>query len=126
MYCVYLSLSVPQLQRIARKLDIDCAPAMVGFEPCRFGSRPVMDGWVVCEEFRDVLLDAWNQEFDEKTKAEKEKRRKRAKANWRKLVRCIRLKKRLELRYQFNLETQDGASTSRGDTTPCKHANTSR
>ncbi|KAL1459358.1 hypothetical protein WDU94_011346 [Cyamophila willieti] len=119
-------LQLPQLQRIARKLDIDCAPAMVGFEPCKFGSRPVMDGWVVCEEFRDVLLDAWNQEYDEKTKTENEKRRKRAKANWRKLVRCLRVKKRLELRYQFNLETQDGASTSREDSTPSKHANRSR
>ncbi|KAI5702624.1 hypothetical protein M8J75_002241 [Diaphorina citri] len=108
-------LQLPQLQRIARKLNIDCAPAMVGFEPCRFGSRPVMDGWVVCEEFRDVLLDAWNQEYDEKTKAENEKRRKRAKANWRKLVRCLRVKKRLELRYQFNLESDKERPSSSKD-----------
>jgi hypothetical protein len=46
---------------VARKLDIDCAPAVVGWEFSGGGSHPVLDGFIVCEEFRDVLLDAWNK-----------------------------------------------------------------
>ena len=54
--------SVPGLQRIANKLNIDCAAAITGFEYSTNGwSYPVKDGFVVCEEFQDVLLDAYNQ-----------------------------------------------------------------
>lgn len=49
------------LARVARKLDIDCAPAVVGWEFSGGSSHPVLDGFVVCEEVKDVLLDAWNK-----------------------------------------------------------------
>lgn len=49
------------LARVARKLDIDCAPAVVGWEYSGCSSHPVLDGFVVCEEVKDVLLDAWNK-----------------------------------------------------------------
>lgn len=51
---------VPGLDKVAKKLDIDCAPALTGFEFSGI-SRPVFDGFVVCEEFKEILLDAWNQ-----------------------------------------------------------------
>lgn len=55
-------LTVPGLQRIANKLNIDCAAAITGFEYSTNGwSYPVKDGFVVCEEFKDILLDAFNQ-----------------------------------------------------------------
>ncbi|XP_054263305.1 DNA repair protein complementing XP-C cells homolog isoform X2 [Macrosteles quadrilineatus] len=54
-------LQVPGLGRVARKLDIDCAPAVVGWEFSGGGSHPVLDGFIVCEEFKDILLDAWNK-----------------------------------------------------------------
>ncbi len=55
---------VPGLQRIASKLGIDCAAAIVGFEYSTNGwSYPVKDGFVVCEEHKDILLDAYNQVF---------------------------------------------------------------
>ncbi len=44
------------LNRIARKLGIDCAPAMMGWEIRKFGFVPVFDGFVVCEEFKDTLM----------------------------------------------------------------------
>jgi hypothetical protein len=46
---------------VARKLGIDCAPAVIGFDFHCGGSHPVVDGFVVCEEYKDTLLDAWNQ-----------------------------------------------------------------
>lgn len=58
--CSYFVI-VPGLNRVARKLGIDCAPAVIGFDFHCGGSHPVFDGFVVCEEYRDTLLDAWKQ-----------------------------------------------------------------
>jgi len=54
-------VAVPGLNRVARKLGIDCAPAMIGFDFHCGGCHPVLDGFIVCEEYRDTLLDAWSQ-----------------------------------------------------------------
>jgi xeroderma pigmentosum group C-complementing protein len=34
---------------------------VIGFDYHCGGSHPVLDGFVVCEEYKDTLLDAWNQ-----------------------------------------------------------------
>lgn len=61
-YVCYFDCTVPGLQRIANKLNIDCAAAITGFEYSTNGwSYPVKDGFVVCEEYKDILLDAFNQ-----------------------------------------------------------------
>ena len=63
---------MPGLNKIARKLDIDCVPAMVGWEAhCGF-SHPILDGFVVCAEFEETLLDAWNRQQEEEEKKERE------------------------------------------------------
>lgn len=62
MELFFVHFSVPGLNKVAKKLDIDCAPAMVGWEHhCGF-SHPLMDGWIVCEEHKDILLAAWDEE----------------------------------------------------------------
>jgi hypothetical protein len=43
---------------VAKKLGIDCAPAMIGWDFHAGGSHPAYDGWVVCAEFEDALRDA--------------------------------------------------------------------
>ena len=53
--------AVEDISRVARKLKIDCAPAMVGFDFHKGGTHPVFDGYIVCEEARDVLIDAWRE-----------------------------------------------------------------
>jgi hypothetical protein len=53
--------SVAGLNRVAKKLNIDCAPAMIGFDFHNGGCHPVFDGYVICEEFKDLLLDAHRQ-----------------------------------------------------------------
>jgi xeroderma pigmentosum group C-complementing protein len=40
-------------------LEIDSAPAMVGFEFKNGRSYPVHQGIVVCAEFKDVLLEVY-------------------------------------------------------------------
>ncbi|XP_049622464.1 DNA repair protein complementing XP-C cells [Suncus etruscus] len=95
--CVQLHL--PNLQRVARKLDIDCVPAITGFDFHGGYSHPVSEGYIVCEEHKDVLLTAWENEQALLEKKEQEKREKRALGNWKLLVRGLLIRERLRLRY---------------------------
>ncbi|XP_071068341.1 DNA repair protein complementing XP-C cells isoform X2 [Dasypus novemcinctus] len=95
--CVQLKL--PSINRVARKLDIDCVQAITGFDFHGGYSHPVTDGYIVCEEFKDVLLAAWENEQALIEKKEKEKREKRALGNWKLLVKGLLIRERLKLRY---------------------------
>ncbi|EHA98684.1 DNA repair protein complementing XP-C cells [Heterocephalus glaber] len=95
--CVQLHL--PNLHRVARKLDIDCAPAVTGFDFHGGYCHAVTNGYVVCEEFRDVLLTAWENEQALIEKKEKERREKRALGNWKLLARGLLIRERLRMRY---------------------------
>lgn len=53
---------MPGLIRIARKLNIDCAQAMVGWDFKKGRNIPMMDGWIVCDEHVDILTAAWEEE----------------------------------------------------------------
>ncbi|CAH2312069.1 DNA repair complementing XP-C cells [Pelobates cultripes] len=92
-------LQVPNLNRVARKLDIDCVPAITGFDfHCGF-SHPVTDGYIVCEEHTDVLLAAWDSDQAEMERKQKEKREKRALGNWKLLIKGLLIRERLKARY---------------------------
>lgn len=59
-YIYQYNVTVPNLMRVAKKLNIDCAPAMTGFEYSGGGySHPVYDGFVVCKEFEEIITEAW-------------------------------------------------------------------
>ncbi|KAJ6668285.1 hypothetical protein lerEdw1_015662 [Lerista edwardsae] len=95
--CVLLKL--PNLHRVARKLDIDCVPAVTGFDFHAGYSHPVTDGYVICEEFKEVLVAAWENEEAEREKKEREKREKRVLANWKLMVKGLLIRERLKERY---------------------------
>uniref|UniRef100_A0A2K6GDQ2 XPC complex subunit, DNA damage recognition and repair factor n=1 Tax=Propithecus coquereli TaxID=379532 RepID=A0A2K6GDQ2_PROCO len=57
------------------------------------------DGYVVCEEFRDVLLSAWETEQALAERKERERRERRAVARWAALVKGLLIRERLRLRY---------------------------
>ncbi|XP_051059354.1 DNA repair protein complementing XP-C cells isoform X2 [Phodopus roborovskii] len=95
--CVQMNL--PNLHRVARKLGIDCVQAITGFDFHGGYCHPVTDGYIVCEEFKDVLLAAWENEQAIIEKKEKEKKEKRALGNWKLLVRGLLIRERLQLRY---------------------------
>lgn len=40
-------------------MNVDCASAIVGFDFHGGWSHPVYDGFVVCEEFADKVIAAW-------------------------------------------------------------------
>lgn len=50
-------LRLPRLVPVAKRLEIDFAPAMVGFDFRNGRSIPVYDGIVVCAEFRNAILE---------------------------------------------------------------------
>ncbi|GLH05038.1 DNA repair protein complementing XP-C cells homolog [Gryllus bimaculatus] len=105
-------LQVPGLNRVAKKLQIDCAPAVVGFDFHCGASHPMYDGFVVCEEFQDVLLDAWNRDQEESERREQEKRDKRIYGNWRKLIKGLLIRERLKVKYGFG-ESEPSTSKSK-------------
>ncbi|XP_063147747.1 DNA repair protein complementing XP-C cells isoform X2 [Candoia aspera] len=102
--CVQLKL--PNLHRVARKLDIDCVPAVTGFDFHGGYSHPVTEGYIVCEEYKEVLVAAWENEESEREKREKEKREKRVLGNWKLLVKGLLIKERLKKRYTTKNETR--------------------
>ncbi|TRY66848.1 hypothetical protein DNTS_033021 [Danionella cerebrum] len=95
--CVHLHL--PSLHRVARKLNIDCAAAVTGFDYHSGFAHAVNDGYIVCEEHEEILKAAWENEQDIQQKKELEKREKRAVANWTLLVKGLLIKERLKRRY---------------------------
>lgn len=50
-------LPLPRVAHVAKRLDIDFAPAMVGFEFRNGRSVPLFEGIVVCAEFEDAILE---------------------------------------------------------------------
>ncbi|XP_058701408.1 DNA repair protein complementing XP-C cells [Poecile atricapillus] len=103
--CVQLKL--PNLNRVARKLDIDCAQAVTGFDFHGGYSHPVTDGYVVCEEYKEILVAAWENEQAEIEKKEKEKREKRALGNWKLLTKGLLIRERLKQRYSIKTEPSE-------------------
>ncbi|KAI3357243.1 hypothetical protein L3Q82_015695 [Scortum barcoo] len=95
--CVHLRL--PNLHRVARKLNLDAAPAVTGFDFHGGYSHAVTDGYIVCEEHEEILRAAWLEEQDLKKQKEKEKIEKRAISNWTLLVKGLLIRERLKQRY---------------------------
>lgn len=95
--CVHLQM--PNLHRVARKLDIDCVHAITGFDFHGGYSHPVTDGYIVCEEHKDILMSAWENEQVEIERKQKEKREKRVLGNWKLLVKGLLIRERIKARY---------------------------
>lgn len=89
------------LNRIARKLGVDCAAAMVGWDFHGGACHPVFDGWVVCVENKDMILEEWAKEQERAQLREIEKREKRVYGNWKKLIRGLLIRERLMKKYDL-------------------------
>ncbi|CAG0918329.1 unnamed protein product [Notodromas monacha] len=107
--CVHMNL--PNLNKIARKLKIDCAQAMVGWDFHGGWSHPVYDGFVVCQEYEELLQDAYDQEMAMQEKKDEDKRLTRIYKNWRRLVRGLLIRERIKCRYINNFD-EDSAVAS--------------
>lgn len=85
--------------RVCKKLGVDYAEAVTGFE---FGSKmavPVIEGVVVAEENEGLVTDAWMAEEAEKRKREQLKAEKRILQTWRKFLFGLRIAERVREEY---------------------------
>ncbi|MCJ1452129.1 hypothetical protein MMC28_002471 [Mycoblastus sanguinarius] len=85
--------------RICKKLGIDYAEAVTGFE---FGNKravPVITGVVVAEENENAVIDIWEKEEEERRIKEEGKREKAALATWRKWLMGLRIIERVREEY---------------------------
>ncbi|KAK4200384.1 putative DNA repair protein [Triangularia verruculosa] len=85
--------------RVAKRLGIDYAEAVVDFE---FGHRmavPVISGVVVAEESYDQMMEELEKDELERKRKEDEKRRKGALGMWRKMLMGLRIVERLREDY---------------------------
>lgn len=95
--CVHLRL--PNLNRVAKKLCIDCAASVTGFDFHGGYSHAVTDGYIVCEEHEEVLRAAWVEDQEIQKQKEREKKEKKAVSNWTRLVQGLLIRERLQQRY---------------------------
>jgi xeroderma pigmentosum group C-complementing protein len=85
--------------RVAKKMGIDYAEAVVDFE---FGHRmavPVIQGVVIAEEHHDHLMELLAKDEEEKKRKEDDKRRKAALGMWRRFVMGLRIVERINQDY---------------------------
>ncbi|XP_058823916.1 DNA repair protein complementing XP-C cells homolog [Topomyia yanbarensis] len=95
-------LQLPGLNRVCRRLGIDCAPALTGFEKVRMRMVPVYDGFVVCEEFANEVTEEWYKEMELEEQKEQEKYEKRVYGNWKRLIRGVLVRRKLQNKYNFD------------------------
>ncbi|XP_022991175.1 DNA repair protein RAD4 isoform X1 [Cucurbita maxima] len=92
-------IRLPRVFNVAKKLEIDYAPAMVGFEFRNGRSYPIYDGIVVCSKFKRVILEAYAEESERREAEERRQREKQAISRWYQLLSSILTRQRLNSRY---------------------------
>jgi xeroderma pigmentosum group C-complementing protein len=89
----------PGTARICKRLGIDYAEAVTGFE---FGSQmavPVIEGVVVAAENKDLVKDAWRADNEEKRRKEQRKAEAKILQTWRKFLFGLRIAERVREEY---------------------------
>ena len=85
--------------RICKRLGIDYAEAVTGFE---FGSKmavPVIEGVVIAEENKGLLRDAWRVDQEARRQRERLQQEKRILQTWRKFLMGLRIAERVRAEY---------------------------
>ncbi len=83
----------------AKKLGVDCAPAMVGFDRRQGRSVPRFDGVVVCAEVAEALHEAAGSLADDEAERQRGKDHARVVANWQAVLAAMRVRVELDARY---------------------------
>ncbi|CAI9111372.1 OLC1v1011585C1 [Oldenlandia corymbosa var. corymbosa] len=102
-------LRLPRVAVVAKRLEVDFAPAMVGFEFRNGRSVPVFQGIVVCSEFKDAIVEAYNEEEDKRMAEEKRRNEVQALSRWYQLLSSVITRQRLNNRYGNGSEQESSA-----------------
>ncbi|KAM3209367.1 hypothetical protein ACQJBY_063821 [Aegilops geniculata] len=126
--------------KVAKRLGIDYAPAMIGFDYRSGRCAPVYDGIVVCAEFKNAILEAYKEEEERRQAAERKQEEAQALSRWYQLLCSIVTRQRLKESYNARSAAlvperpakvgnpQESTSDSRcsGATTPNNHPRADR
>ena len=85
--------------KICKRLGIDFAEAVTGFEFGKQRAVPVVSGVVVAEENREKVIEEWEKDEEERRIKEEGKREKAALAMWKKFVVGLRIIERVRDEY---------------------------
>lgn len=92
-------VKLPALGKLCKSLGIDFAPAMVAWDTKMGRSVPSLDGYVVCQEQSELLIEAWNQ-IEAKAAEDRQKRREKLiYGRWRKLIRGMLSREEVREKY---------------------------
>ena len=94
-----VQLRQPHVAQAARRLGVDFAPAMVGFDIRDGRSVPRFDGVVVCIESSGMLLEAAQEIGQQQEDRDAHKRRKEVTGMWRALLKAITVRARIMAEY---------------------------
>uniref|UniRef100_A0A915PHM1 DNA sliding clamp PCNA n=1 Tax=Setaria digitata TaxID=48799 RepID=A0A915PHM1_9BILA len=95
--CVHLRLN--GIFAIARQLDIDCVPAVVGWEFHKGGNHPILEGCVILKKHEEILREAWKEFYEKKQIAVEKRRKERALKNWRRLIKGMLTMKKVRAKF---------------------------
>ncbi|WEW59606.1 hypothetical protein PRK78_005080 [Emydomyces testavorans] len=96
----------PSTVRVCKKLGVEYAEAVTGFE---FGSKmavPVIQGVVVAAENEGLVKDAWRAEDAQKRERERLKQEKLILSTWRKFIMGLRISERIQEEYGNAVEAE--------------------
>ena len=85
--------------KICKRLNIDFAEAVTGFEFGRQRAVPVITGVVVAKEHEETVMEEWKKDEEERKIKEEGKREKAALGMWRKFVVGLRIIERVREEY---------------------------
>lgn len=92
-------VQLPNASKICRKIGIDFAPALTGFEIRAGRSVPVLDGVVICEEFEETLRDAHYEDTRHRAEEARKKRLAEGESAWRHLLTALVTRLRVQRSY---------------------------
>lgn len=101
---------------VAKKLKIDYAPAMTGFEVRQRRSVPKIEGIVICAEYEDILRDAYIQNQRNKLERLKKKKEQRITKNWRRLVLRMLARQDINSRFGHLLQAEESQQKQQSQT----------
>ena len=90
---------MPNLNRLCRKLNIDCAAAVVGFDAHGGFSHAVMDGWVVCKEHEETVIAAFQEQEAISMQKLIDKQQERLWGNWKRIIKSLLIRENLKFKY---------------------------
>jgi xeroderma pigmentosum group C-complementing protein len=94
-------INLPRIGKTAKLMNIDYAPALVGFEYKAGGKTlPVFDGIVICEEFKDSVMEKYEEAEEARRVAIEAKIYKDACLKWRLLLGAMWTRRYLREEFQ--------------------------